>query len=116
VAPINISGNMAMSPSGGTYDWVNDPHGPAAIWSGNVMFDIDAALAAQNPPIVGQATKILLSMDNSLVTLSEAGSFSTIKKKTANGVVIIVDTDVPEPTSLALLALGGAAILNRRKP
>jgi hypothetical protein len=112
VAPINFSGNMTFSPSGGTYDFVNDPHGPAQIWNGTVTFDIDALLASQN--VVGQATKILLSLDNVLLAASEAGTFSTIKKKQFEGVTVTVDTDVPEPTSIAFLALGGAVLIGRR--
>ena len=113
VAPIAINGNMAFTPSGGTFDFVNDPHGPAAIWNGTVNFDIDAALAAQN--ITGQATKILLSLDNTLLATSEAGTASIIKKKTFDGVSIIVDTNVPEPASMAFVALAGTALLIRRK-
>jgi len=115
VAPINLNGNLLFTPSGGTYDFVNDPHGPASPWSGTLTMDIDALLAAQSPPIVGQATKILLTMDNTLVATSENGTAATIKKKTSNGVTIIVDTDVPEPASMALVALGGVALLVRRK-
>jgi hypothetical protein len=113
VPPINITGSMAISPSGGTYDFVNDPHGPAAIWSGNVVFDIDAELAAQGK--TGMATKILLSLDNSLLATSEAGTAALIKKKEFNGASIIVDTNVPEPASLALLALAGLTVGVRRR-
>src|SRR5262249_7106648 len=100
-------------PSGGTYDFVNDPHGPAAQWNGMVTFDIDALLASQQ--IVGQATKILLTLDNSLYATSEAGTFATIKKKDFEGITIIVDTNVPEPASVAFVAVGGLALLARRK-
>jgi len=112
VAPISFSGNLAVSPSGGTYDFVNDPHGPAAIWTGSASFDIDALLASQN--ITGQATKILLSLDNVLLATSEAGTFSTIKKKEFEGVTVTVDTNVPEPASIAFFALGCAVLLGRR--
>jgi hypothetical protein len=112
VAPILLFGNMTFAPSGGTFDFVNDPHGPAAIWTGNATFDIDALLAAQS--VVGQATKIRFSMDNVLTTSSEAGTSALIKKKVTNGVTITVDTNVPEPTSLAIFALGGIAIFGRR--
>jgi len=115
VAPININGSMTITPSGGTYDFVNDPHGPAAIWSGSVIFDIDAALAAQN--ITGQATKILLTLDNALTANSEAGTFALIKKKEFAGSTITVDTNVPEPSlaSLTVLALGAGIGMRRRK-
>src|SRR3989440_5317494 len=84
VAPITFTGNMTFTPSGGTFDFVNDPHGPAVLWSGSVAFDIDSLLATHNPPITGQATKILLSLDNSLNATSEAGTAALIKKKEFN--------------------------------
>jgi hypothetical protein len=113
VAPITFTGNMAFTPSGGTYDFVNDPHGPAAIWNGTVSFDLDALLASRG--ISGQATKILLSLDNSLFATSEAGTASVIKKKSFEGVTIVVDTNVPEPASLALLAVGGVMLVGRKR-
>src|SRR5207247_444260 len=60
INPAFIVGNATFTPSGGTYDAVNDPHGPAAIWFGSAMFDVDAQLAAQG--ILAHATKILFAM------------------------------------------------------
>ena len=97
------------------WDFVNDPHGPAVLWSGSVAVDIDSLLATHNPPITGQATKILLSLDNTLNATSETGTAALIKKKEFNGASIIVDTNVPEPTSLALLAAGAVFVGSRRR-
>jgi len=115
VAPITFTGNMTFTPSGGTFDFVNDPHGPAVLWSGSVAFDLDNLLATHNPPITGQATKILLSLDNSLLATSETGTAALIKKKEFNGASIIVDTNVPEPASLALVAAGAVLVGSRRR-
>lgn len=101
-APIQSNGALTFTPSGGTYDLVNDP-GAGIIWTGSTNIDVNAILAANS--IQGVATKVMLSLDNQLVATSQAGTTSFIKKKTADGVVIIV---IPEPATLGLL--GGAAI------
>jgi hypothetical protein len=69
-------------------------------WQGTTSIDVDAFLAAHS--IVGSATKVRVALDNDLYAFSEAGSVAKIQKKTANGVVV----SVPEPSALALLALG----------
>lgn len=110
ISPVQSNGSLSFSPSGGTYDLVNDP-GAGIIWNGTVAIDVDAILAAAS--VQGRATKVLLSLDNQLIATSEQGTVSFIKKKTSDGVVIIVN--VPEPTMLGLI--GGVAItaLRRRR-
>ncbi len=55
-------------------------------------------------------SEIQLTLDNELFASSETGTTSIIQKKT----VSIEHSHVPEPATLAILALGGAALLRRR--
>lgn len=109
--PIQQNFSLSFSPSGGSYDLVNDP-GNGITWTGNINVNVNAILAAQSPAITGAATKVLISLDNSLTATSQSGSISFIKKKTGDGVVILV---FPEPATLGLV--GGAAVtmLRRRR-
>jgi hypothetical protein len=99
---------VAFSPSGGTYDLVNDP--TSGIWTGSALIDISVYLAAAG--ISGEATKLDFSWNNDLLALSEQGTVSFIKKK-QNGVTLTTIT--PEPTSLSILALAGAVLGRRRR-
>jgi hypothetical protein len=105
------SGNLMFSPSGGTYDLVNDP-GSGEIWTGSLMIDIDAAMAAINKD--GRATKIKYHMDNTLTAFSESGSIAFIAKKDG---IVSLEVNVPEPTSFVLALLGplGLAWVLRRR-
>ncbi|MGA2060504.1 MAG: PEP-CTERM sorting domain-containing protein [Thermoguttaceae bacterium] len=70
-------------------------------WSGSLNFDVTDAIrdAGYN---TGYATKVSLSLDNSLLAISDANSASDIQKK---GVTITTNT-VPEPSVIIMLALG----------
>lgn len=108
-APIQANGAFSLIPSGGTFDLINDG-GAGIIWTGSANIDVNAILASAN--VSGVATKAILTLDNQLIAASETGTVSFIKKKTTDGVIIIV---IPEPASLGLI--GGAAItmLRRRR-
>jgi hypothetical protein len=108
-APLASNGTLNLIPSGGTFDLINDG-GAGVIWTGSANIDVNAILAAAS--MQGVATKAILTFDNQLIAASETGSVSFIKKKTTDGVVIIV---IPEPATLGLI--GGAAItmLRRRR-
>jgi hypothetical protein len=108
-APVSQNGSLNLIPSGGTFDLPNDG-GTGIIWTGSANIDVNAILAAN--AVQGVATKAILTLDNQLIAVSETGTVSFIKKKTTDGVVIIV---LPEPTMLGLI--GGAAVtmLRRRR-
>jgi hypothetical protein len=112
VNPVVINGSLVFTPSGNPATVAGDyalpgNAGVGTVWTGTGTLDIDAALASRG--ISGQATKVLFSMNNTLVSIGSPGTVAFIKKKT-NGVTIVV----PEPASLGML-LGGAIVLLRRR-
>ena len=114
ITPINIATAMTFTPSGGDFDLITDGPGPVVngAWSGFLTVDITQALIDNNIPFVNGATKVSVTFDNTLTTLSEAGTSAFIAKKDVGGVGITV---TPEPASLALLAMGTLTMLNRRR-
>jgi len=100
-------------PNGGVYARPADD-GVATPWEGSAHIDVDGFLS--DNLMVGNATKVSLILDNTLLTAADQYSSAIIKKK---GVGIEVFGDdiiiVPEPTSLALISLCGLVLLGRRK-
>lgn len=106
IVPFTVSGNLVFSPSGGTFDLINDP-GVNVPWNGVGSFDVAAAVASHG--FSGGATKVRLSLNNTLVAFSQGRAGASIEK---DEVEITVNT--PEPGTLVLLALGaGLALLSR---
>ncbi len=108
IAPLTTNEAFSHSPTNGLFRLTDYPF-PGVIgaeWQGSVTINLDQVLAAEN--ISGSATRVLISLDNSLLAVSEADSTAFIAKKTFIHVV-------PEPTSLLLLApLAGCMALRRR--
>ncbi len=112
IVPVNFVANMVFSPSAGDYDLANDGAGFGVIWSGVLDVDVAQLLTNAAVPYTGGATKVMVSLSNTLTTTSEAGSFAEIQKKDIQGFGVTV---VPEPASLVLLTAIGLPILTRRK-
>ncbi len=110
ISPIVGTFYMTFTPSDGSYYLPDDP-GIGVIWQGSVVVDVDAMLADAGR--AGEkALKVDLSLDNTLVAVSEAGTLAYIKKKQAEGITIT--TVVPEPTAMGLLLLGSLLLRRRR--
>ncbi len=114
INPVNIATAMVFTPSGGDWSLAADGPGPLVNgqWSGFVMVDITQALIDNNIPFVVGATKVSVTFDNTLSTLSEEGTSAFIAKKDVGGIGITV---TPEPATLGLLALGSLAMMGRRR-
>ncbi len=110
INPISLSGNLAFSPSGGTYELPGEA-GVGVIWTGSASVNVADALAANN--ITGKATKATFSMDNVLLAFSQPGSLALIKKKQIGGTTVTII--VPEPAALTALAGVSALSLRRRR-
>lgn len=111
VAPISLSQSLVFTPSNG--DYVLSVDGSPVtftyntIWNGTTSFDINQALTDAGASFVDGATKINVTLDNTLTASSEAGASAFIKKKVAGGVTIVTNVPdvVPEPTTALLLVL-----------
>ena len=109
--PPTLSGNVIFPQGGGINGGQFDSpllEGSATIWDGMVTIDIDAFLASQN--MTGSATKVNITLDNTLATSSVSGSSAFIKKKDAEVRINVQTEAVPEPTGIALLAIALAML------
>jgi hypothetical protein len=76
-------------------------------WSIGLSSPINAQLASMNIPFKVGATKVVVALNNSLATLSEAGSIAFIAKK---DFTIGIIPHVPEPSTLVLAAVASIAL------
>ncbi len=105
--------SMAFTPSDGTYQLSVDGTGPSTTFafSGAAFIDIGPYI-----PFGTTATKLYISLDNTLTASSQAGTSAFIQKKDFGGVSITVDTfNIPEPAtvSIVLLALVMSGVTRR---
>lgn len=87
------------------------PEQVGTSWEGSALFDLSAALAAEN--VVGGVTKVNVDIDNILVALANSSAFATIAKKSVT--VTPTVTHVPEPMGAALVAVGALMLGCRRR-
>lgn len=113
ISPISLSDNLTFTPNAGNYDLVNEP-GIGIIWTGSLFMDIQAALSDLG--IEAQATKLLFTMDNTLVAQSESGSVAFIQKKNVGGFGMTVNI-IPVPATLwtGLALLGSLGVVRRSR-
>jgi hypothetical protein len=109
VNPIEFTANLTFTPTGGTFTLPGSA-GTGVLWNGTLDFNLDSALAGAG--YSGQATSVIVDLDNTLTAFSQTGTVAFIEKKAFDGVTI---TPVPEPTCLGLLTLGGCSLLARRR-
>jgi hypothetical protein len=104
VAGINLSTSMDFT-SLGTYDTLTEGNG-THVWSGVLALNIEAFLDA-NGYAGQQATRIDVSLGNTLTAFAENGAVASIRKDEVRGLAVKV---VPEPGTALLLALGLAGL------
>jgi len=93
-----------------TFDLPGDP--ASGLWNLSSTFDLDAALTGAGQSFFLGATRIVAKVNNTLTALSQPDSVANIVKKNFD---IIPETRVPEPTTLALAAIGLVGMLVKRR-
>jgi hypothetical protein len=109
---------MVISPNAdGTFQLGIDGDGPSYSESWNGFVDIDVAQILNNKGDAYQfgATKVSVVLDNVLTAGSESSTNAYIAKKVAQGMTVTALVTIPEPSSAALLGLGGLALMIRRR-
>lgn len=115
-APINIMGDMTFTPSDGDYFLNTDSGGGnffQTAWTGTLNIDIAAELDDLGVSYDNGATKLSVTLDNTLTAVSIDGTSSFIKKKDFDG--LIITSNVPEPTTALLAALASIGFIARRR-
>jgi hypothetical protein len=106
--PLVLDGvTLPISPTDGMFDMSSSSSGN---WTGDATIDILAALTQANNP--GHATRLILTIDDTLSTLSEDGSSATLQNSNSGGLILTV---TPEPATLSLMLLGGLLALRLRR-
>ncbi len=115
---INVQADLVFTPLNGEYKLLTDGGGGPffqANWQGSLSIDLNAALTGAGQAFILGATKVAVSLDNTLAALSEAGTSSFIAKKDFDALSITVNTPIPEPASVVLIVMGLAGVLGSRR-
>ena len=117
LTPVSVSATPVMMTFSPQDSWLLSVDGPGSrAWTGSLFLDLGPTLAA-NGLGNATATKVGVSLNNTLTASSTAGAAAFIQKKDADARVVTIETKViPEPASLATLvaALAVASVGRRR--
>jgi len=115
VTAIPIITAMVFTPSNGDWDLLNDGPGPAVhgSYTGGVTVDLTQVLIDEGVLFTNGVTGVTVTLDNTLVALSESGTESFIAKKDFEG--FSVAPIIPEPSTGLLLGLGLVAVAGARR-
>ena len=105
---INAQAMMVFT-NGGEFE-TNDEGNGTHIWTGALLIDLDQIIADSGGN--GQATRVQLNLDNTLIAFAESGASARIEKKDVDGLAITV---VPEPGTALLMGLGLAGLASVRR-
>ncbi len=112
-SPVSFTTQMQFVPvTSGIFTLPANP-GAGQLWNGSITLDLAQALDDAGVSYTLGATLVKVNLDNQLVALSESGTYSYIAKKDFKGFSVTTFT-VPEPSSFALLLLGGLGLFFRR--
>lgn len=113
----NISDISQLNFVFGTDPFASANTSVSGLYTGSLSIDLNAILAANGFGAGSEATRIQLSMDNTLTAFhSGLGGSAMIRKRDFDSTVITINggAPVPEP-STALLILGGLTALSARR-
>ncbi|MFK7896464.1 MAG: PEP-CTERM sorting domain-containing protein [Myxococcota bacterium] len=105
---ISAQAQMAFS-NNGEFETTDEGTG-THIWTGSLLIDLDQIIA--NNGGSGQATRVQLNLNNTLVAFAESGASARIEKKDIDGLAVTV---VPEPGTALLMGLGLAGLASIRR-
>ncbi|MFV2066635.1 MAG: PEP-CTERM sorting domain-containing protein [Pirellulales bacterium] len=109
IQPINIQAVMEVAPDNGQYRLVEQGGGPLqqGNWTGKLMVDVAQEITDAGHSFLRGATKLSVTLDNTLSALSEEGTSAFIAKKDFGGTSItVIGGEIPEPSTVVLLLAG----------
>ncbi len=105
---INAQAQMVFT-NNGEFETTDEGTG-THIWTGSLLIDLDQVIADYGGN--GQATRVQLNINNTLVAFAASGASARIEKKDIDGLAITV---IPKPGTALLMGLGLAGLASVRR-